>query len=239
MSKILRACATALLAAVALLGAPAVAQAVIVPSPEPTVTAPDPEASGPQYGCLGDTDEYGAPLPCDLTVSILTPFCDNDVPKLRYAVDPVGTPNDTVTITWVNPSGASIVQSGLPLTGTVLWPGAVVGPDGKGADWPGWTQLSDGSWVEGDEFDWVRPSVTVNFAVNPEVSMAVAYPPSSPVCATNPPGEEVLAAPVSNQVLSATGSEVGPLLWAGAALLVVGVGTVAAVTLVRRRHEAA
>ncbi|GCE77171.1 peptidase [Cellulomonas biazotea] len=230
MSKVLRACAAALLAASAVLGVPAVASAAVAPSPSP---------SGPLYGCLGDTDEYGAPLPCDLTVTLLQPVCDNDVPKLSYAVDAKGTPNTTVTITWVNPSGASVVQSGLPLTGTVLWPGAVVGPDGKGADWPGWTQLADGSWVEGDEFDWVRPSVTVNFAVNPEATMSVGYPPSSPQCLTNPGGSEVLAAPVSNQVLSATGSEAGPLLWIGGALLVVGAGVVTVVTIQRRRHEAA
>lgn len=247
MSKVIRACATALLAAVAALGVPAVAQAAIEPpypqvseGPSDEPSAPTDEPSGPLYGCLGDTDEYGAPLPCDLTVSVLTPICDNDVPKLRYAVVPNGTPNTTVTITWVNPGGADVVQSGLPLSGTVLWPGAVVGPDGKGADWPGWTQLPDGSWVEGDEFDWVRPSVSVNFAVNPELTTTVAYPPSSPNCATNPPTDVVLAAnPVSAQVLSATGSDTAPLLWAGAGLLVVGAGAVTAVTLVRRRHEAA
>ncbi|QHT56873.1 peptidase [Cellulomonas sp. H30R-01] len=234
MSKVIRACATALLVAAAALGVPAVAQAAVSPSQAPS--APTQQPSGPQYGCEGATDEYGAPLPCDLTVSVLTPICDNDVPKLRYAVVPNGTPNTTVTITWINPTGPDVVQSGLPLSGTVLWPGAVVGADGKGADWPGWSQAADGSWVEGDEFDWVRPSVSVNFAVNPEMTTTVAYPPSSPNCATNPPGEAVLA---SNQVLSATGSNTAPLLWAGAGLLVVGAGAVTAVTLVRRRHEAA
>lgn len=235
MSKFLRVCVTALLAAVAALGVPAVAQA-----------APDPQPSGavsPQYSCLGVDPAYPPDVPCDLTVSVLTPICDNDVPKLRYAVVPQGTPNTTVTITWVNPTGASVVQAGLPLSGTVLWPGAVVGSDGKGADWPGWRQLPDGSWVEGDEYDWVRPSVTVLFQVNPEATTTVAYPPSSPNCVTDPPGEEVLASTgattTSNQVLSATGSEAGPLLWAGAGLLVLGAGIVATITLVRRRHEAA
>ena len=158
MSKVIRACATALLVAAAALGVPAVAQAAVSPSQAPS--APTQQPSGPQYGCEGATDEYGAPLPCDLTVSVLTPICDNDVPKLRYAVVPNGTPNTTVTITWINPTGPDVVQSGLPLSGTVLWPGAVVGADGKGADWPGWSQAADGSWVEGDEFDWVRPSVS-------------------------------------------------------------------------------
>ena len=57
-------------------------------------------------------------------VKLLTPICDNDVPKLKYEVVAVGSPNKTVTITWVNPDGADVVQSGLPLSGTVLWPGA-------------------------------------------------------------------------------------------------------------------
>jgi len=222
MSKILRAVVVAVLAAGVTLGVPGVALAAVSPSPSASEAAPSPTDTGPKYGCLGDTDDYGVPLPCALDVTLLTPICDNDVPKLNYAVDAVGTPNTTVTITWVNPSGPDIVQAGLPLSGTVLWPGAVVGPDGKGADWPGWTVLPDGSFVEGDEFDWLRPSVQVLFEVNPDATKTVAYPPSSPNCLTNPQGEVLSATPASNDVLSATGSNSAPLLIGAVALVTVG-----------------
>ncbi|MBO9553138.1 peptidase [Cellulomonas sp.] len=231
MSKILRACVIAALAAGVALGAPGVALAADQPTPSASPSATTP--TGGEFGCLGATDDYGVPLPCELHITLLSPICDNDVPKLRYVAEAIGTPNTTVTITWVNPGGANVVQSGLPLSGTVLWPGAVVGPDGKGADWPGWRQLPDGSWVEGDEFDWVRPSVQVNFQVNPSATMSVAYPPSSPNCATNPPGSEVLSA-TGAEVLSATGSNSAPLL-VGAVSLVV-VGGLVVLFVARRRH---
>lgn len=99
-----------------------------------------------------------------------------------------GTEANTATITFLHPGGTNVVYSGLPLTGRVLWPGAVVGANGEALDWPGWTQLPDGTWVEGDEFNWVRPEVTVTIEVNPATSAVIAYPPSSPQCLTNPPG---------------------------------------------------
>ncbi len=155
----------------------------------------------------------------------------------------MGSPNTTVTITFLNPSGANVVYADQPLSGTVNWPGAVAGPDGRGVDWPGWRQLADGSWVEGDEFDWVRPNVQVLFQVNPEATVTVGYPPSSPVCATNPPQDEVLASEVlaapTSAVLSATGSETQPLLIAGGALVLLGAGIVALVSIARRRRPTA
>lgn len=185
-------------------------------------------------------DSYVPPEPTiDLTV--LSPVCDGDVPYLEYAVDVTGTDNDTVTITWQNPTGDDVVQSGLPLSGRVIWPGAVVGPDGRGADWPGW-RLEDGEWVEGDEFDWVRPSVEVLFEVNPEAVVSVDYPPSSPDCATNPPGES--EPPPAQQVsnpetsassdapgLAATGTTVGLYAAIAGGLAVIG----AAILVLTRR----
>ncbi|ADG73680.1 LPXTG-motif cell wall anchor domain protein [Cellulomonas flavigena DSM 20109] len=195
-------------------------------------------------GCTRDADAYGPELPCGLDLTVLTPICDNDVPKLHYVVTPTGTDRTTVTITWANPSGADVVYTDLPLSGTVPWPGAVTGADGKGADWPGW-RLVDGTWVEGDEFDWVRPSVEVGFEVNPSGSAVVAYPPSSPVCLTSPPRTDVLsagpepavapaAAPAERaEVLSETGSTAGPLALIAGGLVLAGVGGVLAA---RRRR---
>ncbi|WP_426594360.1 peptidase [Cellulomonas sp. McL0617] len=222
-----------------------VAVVCAVPS-SATDVAPTQAATVSPYGCLGAVDAYGAPLACQLAVHVITPICDKDVPKLKYDIQAVGSPNTVVKITFLNPNGPNVVYADQPLSGTVLWPGAVVGPDGRGADWPGWRQLADGSWVQGDEFDWVRPDVKVLFQVNPEATVTVAYPPSSPTCATNPPTTEVLAegdvTPVSNvhhdptaAVLSATGSNDAPLLFAALGFVVIGGAAVTLVAIARRR----
>ncbi|MGW6228356.1 hypothetical protein ACWFQT_14685 [Cellulosimicrobium cellulans] len=124
-------------------------------------------------------------------ITVASPVCDGDVPYLDYVFElPENYENDEanpLTITWVNPDGDDVVQSDLPLSGRVLWPGAEVDGAGNPVDWPGWS-LVDGEWVVGDEFDWVRAGVTVVFEVNPTAETVVAYPPSTPECATNPPG---------------------------------------------------
>jgi hypothetical protein len=112
-------------------------------------------------------------------------------------------PGSTVTIRWINPDGDGVVQSGLPLSGRTLWPGAVIDADGNPLDWPGWS-LVDGEWVVGDEFDWVRPDVQVIVTVDGPAeiltigtagfsrqaavgeAITVAYPPASPQCAVDP-----------------------------------------------------
>ncbi|MBB2924143.1 LPXTG cell wall anchor domain-containing protein [Cellulomonas cellasea] len=192
-------------------------------------------AVAPTPNTCDDTGGYSAGGVCGLKVEVLSPVCDNDVPYLAYKVSVEGGATGPLTVTWDNPSGADVVQSGLPLEGRVPWPGAVAGADGKGADWPGWTKKSDGTWAQGDEYDWVRPSVAVTLAVNASVTTTVAYPPSSPVCLTSPASSSVLAAaPASSQVLAATGSETTPWLVAAGALVLAGGGLVAARARSRR-----
>ena len=116
---------------------------------------------------------------------MLEPICDGDVPYLGYEASfPGGT---SATVTFINPDGPDVIYDDLPLSGRVLWPGAVVGDDGEPLDWPGWTETSPGVWVEGDEFDWVRPSVSVIIEVNPSETFEIEYPPASPLCSANPP----------------------------------------------------
>jgi hypothetical protein len=194
--------------------------------------------AAPAAGAVTATD-YVPPAP-EMTIDLLHPVCDGDVPYLEYAVSAVATSSDELTITWLNPGGDDIVQANLPLTGRVLWPGAELGPDGSPVDWPGW-RLEDGQWVQGDEFDWVRPSVDVEFAVNPHTVITAAYPPSSPDCSPNPPGEDDPAptvVPVSNPAeagpdrsLAETGATVGLYAALAAGLAAVG----AAVVLLTRR----
>jgi len=210
----------------------------------PAVAATDPSPSP-------SSTDYAPPEVPTLTAQIFEPVCDGDVPYLRYAVTATGTPNTTVTITWLNPNGDDVVQSGLPMGGRVLWPGAVVDSAGNPVDWPGW-RLENGVWVEGDEFDWVRPSVDVKLQVNPELTLTAAYPPSTPSCATNPPGATPTPTPGStvpgavppgaappatptSTFLPQTGAGVAGLVAAAAAL--VAAGGVAVVAARRRRTE--
>jgi hypothetical protein len=227
MSRLVKAFLALVLALLVTVAVPAVATAA---DPPPTDDGCAAQAAG----------EYSPPEPCELNVGVLEPICDNDVPRLRYFIDVVGSPNTTVKITWINPDGPDYVQSGQPLSGTVLWPGAVE-VNGEAVDWPGWTVLPDGTWVEGDEWDWVRPSVDVRFEVNPEATVTVAYPPSTPTCLTNPPASEVLAdnpdvdnPDSSEPELSATGTDALPLALAGGALVAAG-AVALAVTLRHRR----
>ncbi|MCK9795179.1 LPXTG cell wall anchor domain-containing protein [Isoptericola sp. 4D.3] len=220
--------------------------AVLAAAPAGAATAPSPSPS---------TTGYPPPEVPTLTAQIFQPECDGDVPYLRYAVTATGTENTTVTLTWINPSGEDVVQAGLPLSGRVLWPGAVVDGSGAPLDWPGW-RLVDGVWVQGDEFDWVRPAVDVKLEVNPELTLTADYPPSSPDCATDPPGnpppgEEPApgttvpaavpvdgappaAAPPASGFLPQTGAGVAGLVAAAAALVAAG-GL--AVTVARRRRS--
>jgi hypothetical protein len=189
-------------------------------------------ASAVSFASVGTTvspspspSSYEPPEVPSLTAEIFEPVCDGDVPYLQYRVVPTGATSDTLTITWINPSGDDVVYTDLPLEGRVLWPGAVVDEDGNPLDWPGW-RLEDGEWVEGDEFDWVRPSVDVRMEVNPEVTLTAAYPPSSPSCATNPPGT-----PEPGPSGSASGGSPGTSATSGLAVTGAGVTTVAAVAL--------
>ncbi|WP_402374049.1 LPXTG cell wall anchor domain-containing protein [Isoptericola rhizosphaerae] len=150
---------------------------------------------------VADTDDGPSPSPSvtgyteepeeNLELEILDPICDGDVPYLQYdaVTEGVEPAPDAVTITFVNPTGDDYVLADQPMSGRVLWPGAEVDGAGNPVDWPGWN-LVDGEWVVGDEWDWVRPSVEVVFEVNPSATRTVGYPPSSPDCATNPPGVE-------------------------------------------------
>ncbi len=133
-------------------------------------------------------EEQGEPT---LSIDVAQPVCDGNIPYLQYVVsvqNVEGNPT-TVDITWINPNGDDVTYLDQPLSGKVLWPGAIPANQPGGPDWPNWT-LVNGVWVEGDDgFGWVRPTVTVSFTVNPTNSTVVAYPESSPDCAD--PHQEV------------------------------------------------
>ncbi|BDZ42572.1 hypothetical protein GCM10025865_18710 [Paraoerskovia sediminicola] len=181
---------------------------------------------------FADDETYEPPPAPAFSTLVETPICDGDVPYLAYDVQVENTDATDLTITFINPNGEDYVVSGLSVgSGRILWPGAVVAADGTALDWPGWS-LVNGEWVEGDEYDWVRPSVQVRISVNPEATVDVAYPPSTPNCATNPPSDGSVptsdATPVSASAdgLPRTGAEIAAYAGGAAALLAIGAGLV-------------
>jgi hypothetical protein len=156
--------------------------------PDTTTTTTTTSTSTTSTTVAGTTTTTAAPPgPPVLEVDFLTPICDGDVPYLSYSAS-FGDATTVDRITFVNPDGPDVSYTNLPLEGRVLWAGAVVAADGTPLDWPGWIQLPDGTWVEGDDgFTWVRPSVTVELEINPVVSAEIGYPPASPLCDASPP----------------------------------------------------
>lgn len=256
---------TAMLAAV-LLGAGSAPALAAVPTSvapaAPVVAAPtdpadpapaDPAApADPEDACADQGTGYAPPGRCELVVARAMAVCLEDVPYLQYSLEAYGTPNTTTTLTWVDPAGNSVVQSGLPLTGQVVWPG-IVFEGGEVVDWPGWSQAADGSWVPHDEFDFTRPAVTVKFEVNPEASTVVSYPAASTTCNGPESGtlgvtttSQVLSAPdtaaaaagvtYQSQVLAVTGANSWPLLAVGGAAVLAGL--VLVLVAARRGHRA-
>ena len=117
-----------------------------------------------------------------------TPICVNDVPYIDYVVTPGNfTPVNGATIAWANAQNTVITtMTNLPLSGRVLWPGAVVNEAGNGIDWPGWI-FENNKWIQGaDGFESLRPTVNLTISVNPSETITVNYPPADPYCIARP-----------------------------------------------------
>ncbi|CAM3411999.1 gliding motility-associated C-terminal domain-containing protein [Flavobacterium chungbukense] len=122
-----------------------------------------------------------------ITVSA-TPICVNDVPYIDYVVTALNfTPTNGVSIVWSDSSNNAITtMNNQPLSGRILWPGAVVDGNGKGIDWPGWV-YENNKWVQGaDGFEKLRPTANLTFSLNPSETITVNYPPSDPYCTARP-----------------------------------------------------
>ncbi|WP_337968506.1 tandem-95 repeat protein [uncultured Flavobacterium sp.] len=131
-----------------------------------------------------------------VTVTVVAPtmtitadsYCSNDVPYVSYNVKPDNfTPNNLLTITWIDSANNVVAtQTNLPLSGNILWPGATVDSNGNGLDWPGWV-FANGQWTQGaDGFENTRPSVTMEFSLNPTVKVVVNYPVATADCNARP-----------------------------------------------------
>ena len=190
---------------------------------DPTLTPSPSTSAGPTgFACLDEKAGYEVSGVCQLIVLKAETVCRGDVPWLDYSLEPEGTPNVTTTLVWGDENGKHYTMADLPLTGSVMWPGAEVDADGHATDWPGWS-LVDGVWVEHDEWDWVRPQVPLTFHVNPSAQIPASYPEATAPCA-NPPTVQtaVLAEDDRSAVLAMTGSDARHLGLVAAALVVLG-----------------
>jgi hypothetical protein len=263
MKRRLLACLCGLgIVAAAALAAPLSASAEgYVPSGGCTTSTPSPGNTGGSTS--GSTDE-SCQTPASLQGSVVTGKCIANAPWIFFDII-VNNPNHLtlsghdVTITMTDSSGNTWTQSlgtishategpsatkdFLTLTGKTLWPGASVGPDGvTPTGWPGWTQNSAGEWVEtSGNYAWTRTVHHATIAVNPEMSVAVSYPPATPSCNAGPP-TGVHPAVDGNPTgasgwLADTGSNLTVGLWAGSGIIVLG-GLVFTIALLRRRRVA-
>ncbi len=175
-----------------------------------------------------------------LANSAVVPMCVHDVPWINYTVtlvDPseVSTGHTAYLDLTDGTNSVSLrlgdVASNGTISGRVLWPGASVGADGVGTGWPGWA-LVDGTWVEtSGNYAWTRGAIRGTLRVNPELAVAISYPPATAQCASAP-SLSASRASVTGSVASvttglpATGGDSSALVWpalGGAVLLGGGI----------------
>lgn len=117
--------------------------------------------------------------------------CVKNAPWLDYSVTPnYDATGESAKIEWINSDGKVIQEdSGLPLTGSLLFPGAAVDINGNGVAWPGYKQEND-KWVEvlDDRNGSLRQDgATIRVTVNPWTVVNITYPATSQTCYTTPP----------------------------------------------------
>jgi hypothetical protein len=140
-----------------------------------TTTTTSPSSTTTTEGSTTTTeDDIG---PNELDFGDVGATCVGDIPYFHYEIEFPGA--TSATITFVNPNGADVVYTDVPMSGDVLWPGANDDP----ADWPGWI-LENGMWVAADDgYLWARETVEVIFEVNPTATLEVPYPQATEACA--------------------------------------------------------
>jgi uncharacterized repeat protein (TIGR01451 family)/gliding motility-associated-like protein len=179
---------------------------VRVPDPTGTLTLkPDgtieliPNAPAGTYSLTYEICEAANIFNCSsavVTVTVVAPtmtvsassYCSNNTPYVSYNVVADNfTPTGLLTINWIDSANNIVAtQNNMPLSGTVLWPGAVVDGSNNPTDWPGWI-LTGGQWLQGnDGFELTRPAVTMQFTLNPTKSVVVNYPGAASGCNAMP-----------------------------------------------------
>ncbi|WP_308796799.1 prealbumin-like fold domain-containing protein [Agromyces silvae] len=126
------------------------------------------------------------------------------------------------------PPGTAV--GGEALTGSALWPGAVVDDAGNGIAWPGWLQLPTGQWILTPQapFYDLRGDAVLEVRMNPTTDSIEAYPPATIGCNPAPSGK-----------LPSTGFDGGWFAFMGGGLVFAGLMFLLALHLRRRRNSAA
>lgn len=132
-------------------------------------------------------------------VGSITAVCRGDVPIISFSVtlidpDHQATGDEAVLSltdgveTYVFTPALGTLSHGQTLSGERLWPGATVDTEGNPTGWPGW-EFDGTEWVPtAGNFAWTRADgVTAIITVNPDLTMAITYPPGDPDCTTDPP----------------------------------------------------
>ncbi|MET0975193.1 MAG: cell wall protein [Leifsonia sp.] len=192
---------------------------------------------------MANAEDYPPPPPpttLSLAGSAVTGVCNGDVPYIVYdinLVDPGNIATSHTAYLTLSGSGQSTkillgeIVNG-KLSGSVLWPGASVGPDGEPTGWPGWMQVG-GTWVQTTgNFGWTRSISSALITVNPEVVVALSYPPASPSCVTSPPNTTTASSGSSGLASTGVSQLLVPIGFAAFGAILLG----AAVFLLLRRR---
>lgn len=141
-----------------------------------------------------DCNEPETPEPT-IDVAAFSPVCQADIPYIEYRIEVSGTDATTATLTFRDFFGDETVHENVPLSGTVIYPGASENPQ----DWPGWMLNDDGLWVEDPSDAHLRDGLLVIVDVNPTAMTRVEYPPATAACNSpeNPPSSTVTPAAVT------------------------------------------
>ncbi len=220
-----------------------------LPQPDPSVP-PDPIVNTATVTSREPDDNPGdntstEETPVEAVTIEALGVCRDDVPYLAYSIDVIGLTPTLITLEWWNPTvfnggnptGPPTATQPIPvdqLSGVILWYGAAVDANGEPTDWPGWTLLPDGTWIEDPNAPGadLRPLTVVRIVVNPEVAAAQVYPPATPTCDASPPDNP------GTPPGSPPGTPGGQLPRTGgdpATALAVGLGLVAVGAVLRRR----
>ncbi len=120
-----------------------------------------------------------------------TSKCLKNAPWLDYNVTPnYDATGETAKIEWINSEGKVIQEdNGLPLTGSLLFPGASVDINGNGIAWPGYKQDGD-KWVEDptDRNGSLRTDgAKIRVTLSPSTVVNITFPATTTSCRTTPP----------------------------------------------------
>ncbi|CAG5067701.1 hypothetical protein DYBT9623_00422 [Dyadobacter sp. CECT 9623] len=132
------------------------------------------------------------PEPAEKTISVkVHSKCEKNAPYLDYTITPSNfdATGKFAKIEWINADGKIVHEdSDLPLTGSVLFPGASIDLEGNGVAWPGF-EKNGNKWEEvEDRWSSLRQDgATIRVTVDPWKIIEVKYPASIGTCYTSPP----------------------------------------------------